>query len=172
MGTAEETWDMEISMAHPPFLACHYLSPKGAVYDGIVEWGICPLQLLSNNHLIRSSSAYLMVSLACDHFSPACSLECSATLLLFFVPACSDTLSCWMQPTEVGCAGTAIPRTCYGWCCPANWCWGWCMDDANEVLQKLEFCYLQQAWDSHSQTKWGFTSSGLTFLNCSWFYEG
>lgn len=38
MGTAEETWDMEISMgSYMPFLACHYLSPKGAVYDGIVE---------------------------------------------------------------------------------------------------------------------------------------
>lgn len=133
MGTAEETWDMEISMgSHPPFLACHYLSPKGAVYDGIVEWGICPLQLLSNNHLIRSSSlAYLRVSLAYDHFSPACSLECSATLLLFFVPACSDTLQswdaanwgrlCWDWPHSKNLLWVMLPcqlvlRMVHGWC--------------------------------------------------------
>ena len=56
---------------------------------------------LSNDHLIRScglksfSGLSHRVSLACDHFSPACRSECSATLLLFFVPACSDTLQSW-----------------------------------------------------------------------------
>lgn len=54
-----------------------------------------------HNHLIRScglkffSGLSQRVSLACDHLSPAHSLECSATLLLSFVWACSDTLQSW-----------------------------------------------------------------------------
>ena len=62
---------------------------------------------LSYDHLIRScglksfSGLSHRVSLACDHFSPARRLECSATLLLFFVPACSDTLQSWDVASRV-----------------------------------------------------------------------
>lgn len=80
------------------------------------------------------------VSLVCGHHFPAPNSECSATLLLSFMPAWSDTLPSWDAASQAWLPGTGhIPGIRYGRCCPASWCWGWCTDDANETCRSWSF---------------------------------
>lgn len=166
MGTPDETWYIEMSTGfYLPLPGCLYRGPKEPFLSMVLheEYVYSSYFPTADIKAAVPWSCFLSnlyrVSLARGHFSPAHYSECSAALLLSFVPTCSDTPQSWDAanwawlpwdwPHSRNLLWVTLPcqlvlRMVHGW--------------SNE--QKLEFCYLQQALGSQPDNGEDFISSG------------